>query len=70
MGSKVSNKEINISFEPVPDYAGIALAAAGGDLFATKVTKASELEDVLKKAIAAVQGGTTAVVDAAVVPGC
>ena len=63
LGSKASNEEINISFDPVPDYAGIAKAAAGGDLFAARVDKAADLEGVLKKAIEAVQGGQTAVVD-------
>jgi hypothetical protein len=53
----------------VPDYAGIAKAAAGGQLFAEKVFKASELEDVLKKAVESVKSGTTAVIDAIVVLG-
>lgn len=69
MGSKVTNEELNISFAPVPDYAGIAKAAAGGKLFAEKVAKAADLEDVLKRAIDSVLNGTTAVVDAVVVKG-
>jgi hypothetical protein len=70
LGSKATNEELNISFAPVPDYAGIAKAAAGGNLFAEKVAKASDLEDVLKRAMDSVLSGTTAVVDAVVVPGC
>ncbi|KAG0647483.1 Benzoylformate decarboxylase [Hyphodiscus hymeniophilus] len=70
LGSKATNEEINISFAPVPDYAGIAKAAAGGQLFAEKVAKASDLEDVLKRAVESVMNGTTAVIDAVVVPGC
>jgi hypothetical protein len=70
LGSKATNEEINISFDPVPDYAGIAKAAAGGDLFAARVDKAGDLEKVLKEAIAAVQGGQTAVVDCKVAMGC
>jgi hypothetical protein len=70
LGSKATNEEINISFDPVPDYAGIAKAAAGGDLFAARVDKAADLEKVLKEAIAAVQGGQTAVVDCKVAMGC
>ncbi|KAK3368374.1 thiamine pyrophosphate enzyme, N-terminal TPP binding domain-containing protein [Podospora didyma] len=70
LGSKATNEEINISFDPVPDYAGIAKAAAGGDLFAAKVEKAADLEDVLRRAIEAVQGGQTAVVDCKVALGC
>lgn len=70
LGSKVSNEEINISFAPVPDYAGIAKAAAGGKLFAEKVGDATKLDDVLKRAVESVMSGTTAVVDAVVVSGC
>jgi len=69
LGSKATNEELNISFAPVPDYAGIAKAAAGGNLFAEKVAKAADLEDVLKRAVESVLNGTTAVVDAAVVLG-
>jgi hypothetical protein len=69
-GSKATNEEINISFDPVPDYSGIAKAAAGGDLFAAKVDKASDLDDVLKKAIETVQGGQSAVLDVKVNFGC
>lgn len=68
-GSKATNEELNISFDPVPDYAGIAKAAAGGNLFAEKVAKAEDLENVLKRAIDSVLSGTTAVVDAVVVSG-
>lgn len=70
LGSKATNEEINISFAPVPDYAGIAKAAAGGNLFAEKVAQAADLEDVLKRAVDSVLNGTTAVVDAVVVSGC
>ncbi|RSL85887.1 hypothetical protein CEP51_003098 [Fusarium floridanum] len=70
LGSKATNEEINISFDPVPDYSGIAKAAAGGDIHAVKVDKASELESVLKEAIAKVQAGQTAVVDCKVAPDC
>jgi len=69
LGSKATNEELNISFAPVPDYGGIAKASAGGDLFTEKVAKADELEGVLKRAIASVMNGTTAVVDAVVVLG-
>jgi thiamine pyrophosphate-dependent acetolactate synthase large subunit-like protein len=69
LGSQASNEEINISFEPVPDYAGIAKAAAGGRVWAEKVERAGELEDVLRRAVEEVMGGRTAVVDAVVVSG-
>lgn len=37
---------------------------------AEKISKASEIEKVLLKAVECVKGGTTAVIDAVVVPGC
>ncbi|KAI1434368.1 thiamine pyrophosphate enzyme [Xylaria sp. CBS 124048] len=70
LGSTATNEEINISFDPVPDFSGIAKAAAGGDLFAAKVDKADALVETLKKAIAAVEGGQSAVVDCKVTPDC
>jgi hypothetical protein len=66
LGSKATNEEINISFTPVPDYSGIAKAAAGANLFAEKVAKAADLEDVLRRAVDSVLNGTTAVIDAMV----
>jgi thiamine pyrophosphate-dependent acetolactate synthase large subunit-like protein len=68
-GAKVSNEELNISFHPTPDYAGIARAAGAGEVHAFKVTEASELESVLRDAVEKVKAGTTAVVDARVIPG-
>lgn len=70
LGSKATNEEINISFDPVPDYGGIAKAAAAGDIWTAKVDQVSELDKVLKEAIATVQAGQTAVVDCKVVSGC
>jgi thiamine pyrophosphate-dependent acetolactate synthase large subunit-like protein len=54
----------------VPDYAGIAKAAAGGELHTARVEKAADLEEVLKKAIEVVQGGQAAVLDCKVALGC
>ncbi|KAK2624779.1 hypothetical protein QTJ16_005972 [Diplocarpon rosae] len=70
LGSKATNAELNIDFSPSPDYAGIAKAAAGGNLFAEKVENVSNLEDVLKRAVESVKNGTTAVIDAKVLSGC
>lgn len=70
LGSKASNEEINISFDPVPDFAGIAKAAADGDVFAARVDKVADLESTLKQAIESVQGGQSAVVDCKVLSGC
>ncbi|EGO58489.1 hypothetical protein NEUTE1DRAFT_64239 [Neurospora tetrasperma FGSC 2508] len=69
LGSKASNADINIEFSPSPDYAGIAKAAAGGDLFAARVDNTADLDRVLKEAIAAVEGGQSAVVDCKVAMG-
>ncbi|KAG4217277.1 hypothetical protein PC116_g34242 [Phytophthora cactorum] len=63
LGSTATNEEINISFDPIPDYAGIAKAAAGGDLFAARVDKVGDLERTIKDAIKAVEGGQSAVLD-------
>ncbi|KAI9149021.1 transporter [Paramyrothecium foliicola] len=69
-GMKASNEDINISFNPPPDYAGIAAAAGAGDVHALRVTKANELESVLRDAVSRVQAGQTTVVDCKVVPDC
>ncbi|KAL6408123.1 thiamine pyrophosphate enzyme [Ilyonectria robusta] len=62
-GSKVDNRELNISFEPSPDYAGIAKAASGGKLWSGCVTTVDELLQELPKAVAAVEGGRSAVLE-------
>lgn len=67
--SKASNEDIHISFAPSPDYAGIAAAAGAGDVHALRVEDASQLEAVLKDAVAKVQAGNTAVVDCRIVAG-
>ncbi|KAL4801268.1 thiamine pyrophosphate enzyme [Aspergillus unguis] len=64
IGSTLSNGELNISFEPSPDYSGIARAASDGSIHAVRVKEADKLDAVLKEAIEIVQGGTSAVVDA------
>jgi thiamine pyrophosphate-dependent acetolactate synthase large subunit-like protein len=67
--SKVSDEDIHISFAPPPDYAGIAAAAGAGDVHALRVEEASQLEAVLKDAVAKVQAGNTTVVDCRIVAG-
>jgi hypothetical protein len=69
LGSKATNEELNISLAPTPDYSGIAKAAAGGQLLAEKVSKAEDLEGLLKRAVDSVKSGTSAVIDAVVVLG-
>lgn len=64
-GSKVDNKALNISFDPTPDFAGIAKAAAGGKCWAGCVKSLQELVTELPKAIRAVQEeGICAVLEA------
>jgi hypothetical protein len=69
LGSKATNEELNLSFAPTPDYSGIAKAAAGGQLLAEKVSKAEDLDGLLKRAVDSVKSGTSAVIDAVVVLG-
>ncbi|KAL8917758.1 MAG: hypothetical protein Q9172_005695 [Xanthocarpia lactea] len=63
-GSKASNEDLNISFAPSPDYAGIAKCAAGGRLWAGVACTMDELEQRLIDAVKSVQDGTGAVLDA------
>lgn len=70
LAAKATNEEINISFDPTPDYAGIAAAAGCGDVHALRVADPDKLEEVLKDAVAKVQAGKTTVVDCRVAPDC
>lgn len=70
LGSKATNEEINIAFNPTPDYAGIAKAAACGELYAAKVDNAKDLDRIIKEAIESVQNGTSAVLDCKVLKDC
>ncbi|WPG97607.1 Hypothetical protein R9X50_00038600 [Acrodontium crateriforme] len=63
-GSKVSNEELNISFAPTPDYAGIAKAASGGKAWTGYAQTAEQLQKLLPEAVKAVQSGVCAVIDA------
>lgn len=62
--SKLSNEELNISFAPSPDYAGIAKAAAGGKLWAGRASTVEELGRLLPEAVQSVKNGVGAVLDA------
>ena len=63
-GSKVSNEELNISFAPTPDYAGIAKAASGHKAWAGHAGTVDDLLKKLPEAVAAVKSGRCAIVDA------
>lgn len=60
----MSNDELNIAFTPTPDYAGIARAAAGGELWAGHASSTAELNRLLPLAVQAVLDGRGAVLDA------
>ncbi|KAK2807852.1 hypothetical protein FQN50_005241 [Emmonsiellopsis sp. PD_5] len=62
--SRASNEELNISFAPTPDYAGIAKAAAGGQLWSGCAGSVEELAELLPKAVESVKGGMGAVLEA------
>lgn len=66
VGSKATNEELNISFDPTPDYSGIAKASAGGEgaLWAVKTGSAKELLEILPQAVEKVQNGMPVVLDA------
>ena len=64
LGSKVDNRELNISFAPTPDYSGIAKAASGGECWAGHAGTVDELKKLLPEAVEAVKGGRCAVLDA------
>lgn len=60
----MSNEELNISFAPTPDYAGIAHAASGGKCWAGQARTVDELTAKLEEAVKAVKEGVCAVLDA------
>ncbi|KIX99765.1 uncharacterized protein Z520_04401 [Fonsecaea multimorphosa CBS 102226] len=62
-GSKVDNKALNISFDPTPDYPGIAKAATGGKAWTGTVSTVAELLEQLPQGVAAVKAGRCAVLE-------
>lgn len=62
--SRATNEELHISFAPTPDYAGIAYAAAGGEVWAGRASTVEELARALPEAIESVKSGRGAVLDA------
>jgi thiamine pyrophosphate-dependent acetolactate synthase large subunit-like protein len=65
-GSKVTEADLHVEFNPTPDYAGIAQAAAGGadHLWAVRVGDAAELVKILPEAVEKVKSGIPVVIDA------
>lgn len=64
LGSQVNNKELNISFDPNPDYATIAQGASGGKCWAGQASTVEELGARLSEAVEAVASGRSALLDA------
>ncbi|KAL4974783.1 thiamine diphosphate-binding protein [Aspergillus desertorum] len=63
-GSKATNEELNISFAPTPDYAGIARAASGGHIWAGVAGSVGDLGRLLPEAVESVKNGVGAVLEA------
>ncbi|KGO72453.1 Thiamine pyrophosphate enzyme, C-terminal TPP-binding [Penicillium italicum] len=64
LSSKSNRRDLNISFDPSPDYPGIA--AAAGKAWGKTVTTQSELDPAIKEATEVVQGGKCAVIEVSV----
>ncbi|CAG8220131.1 unnamed protein product [Penicillium salamii] len=61
LSSKSNRRDLNISFDPSPDYPGIATAA--GNAWGASVTTQGELDSTIQEATAIVQGGKCAVIE-------
>jgi len=71
LASTSKNKDLHISFDPSPEYGGIAKAAAGdnfsgseGSLYTAKADSVETLKKVIAHAVQAVNAGRGAVVEA------
>lgn len=64
--SRATKEELNISFAPSPDYAGIARAASNGEIFGARVVNVSEFEAALNEAVESLERGVSAVLDVAI----
>ncbi|CAG8420136.1 unnamed protein product [Penicillium salamii] len=61
LSSKSNRRDLNISFDPSPDYPGIATAA--GNAWGASVTTQAELDSTIQEATSIVQGGKCAVIE-------
>ena len=59
----MNNLDLNISFSPTPDYAGIAKAAAGHHAWAGVAGNAEQFEQLLPQAVESVKKGVLAVLE-------
>ncbi|CAI7564050.1 unnamed protein product [Penicillium bialowiezense] len=64
LSSKSNRRDLNISFDPSPDYPGIATAA--GKAWGATITTQGELDPAIKEATAVVQRGQCAVIEVSV----
>ncbi|KAJ5773071.1 Thiamine pyrophosphate enzyme C-terminal TPP-binding [Penicillium paradoxum] len=64
LSSRSNRRDLNISFDPSPDYPGIA--AAAGKAWGATVAKQSDLDPAIKEATEVVQGGKCAVIEVSV----
>lgn len=62
-GSKISNEELNISFDPTPNFAGIGREASGGKAWAGVVSTVDDLARMLPEAVSQVQAGVSAILE-------
>lgn len=66
LSASATNEELCIEFDPSPDYGGIAKAAGAGQIWSGRATSVSDLDGLMKEAIEAVKGGTSAVLEVVV----
>lgn len=64
--SRATKEELNISFAPSPDYAGIARAASNGKIFGARVINVFGFEAALNGAVKSLERGVSAVLDVAI----
>jgi hypothetical protein len=64
--SRATKEELNISFAPSPDYAGIAKAASNGEIFGARAANPSQFLSALEAAMESLDRGVSAVVDVAI----
>ncbi|KAF5683416.1 benzoylformate decarboxylase [Fusarium denticulatum] len=62
-GSRINNKDLNISFDPTPDFSGIAKAASGNKAWATVIDSVDDLDRLLPEAVQQVKGGVSAILE-------
>ncbi|KAF5244655.1 hypothetical protein FAUST_2171 [Fusarium austroamericanum] len=64
--SRATNEDLNISFAPSPDYAGIAKASSNGLIFGARAANSTEFLEALQGAMKSLDRGVSAVLDVAI----